>query len=86
MSETREVFFKQFAKTRLFIKLVGVDVFDDNFKCNKMTYLLMIDVAIYYVVQMYSAYIFRHNFEVLIFCLVTFGFGITVSLSNLYFS
>lgn len=85
MSETREVFLKQFGKTRLFLKLVGLDIFADNFKLNKMSYILVIDIAIYYVVQIYSAYIFRNNFEVLIFCLVTFGFGITVRHSHFFF-
>lgn len=84
MSGTQEVFLKHFQKTRFFIKIVGMDIFVSNFKYNKMTYILLIDIAFYYVVQIYSAYIFRHNFEIFIFCLVTFGFGITVGLEKFF--
>lgn len=58
-------------------KLLGVDLFDESYKpLNFITFIVILDIITYAMVTVYCVFEFIEDLEKLVFCLVTFGFGV----------
>jgi hypothetical protein len=59
-------------------KLVGIDIFSENYKTSFMSMILLLDSITYSMVTIYCIFEFYDDLEKLVFCLVTYGFAIQV--------
>lgn len=65
-------------------KFVGLDLFDKNYKTvNLIAMTVAIDAIIYSLITAYCLRIFAGDLEKLVFCLVTYGFGVQVNFCQL---
>jgi hypothetical protein len=65
--------------------LIGFDLFSKDYKAlNWRAIGVVFDDVTYTMVTVYCIFEFRENLEKLVFCLVTYGFAIQVSIKNLF--
>lgn len=78
MSESLNLFNEDMEGSRFQAKLIGLDVFSEDYKINTVTAINYIVGASYVLVQFYSFYYFRNDFDNFCFCCVTAGYGYQV--------
>lgn len=78
MSKAVDIYLHELKLTKIFCKLFGFDIWTEIFQPNVMTYLVPLDVSIYHLGQIYSAYYYRDDFYLLVLSLVTWNYAFQV--------
>lgn len=84
MLNSLDMYLQNLSQTRKFLKCIGLDVYQKNFKINWILTIVVLDIIVYIIANGYSAYIFRKDFDKFMFCLMTWSLGFMVCSSCIY--
>lgn len=76
MADALKLYLSEMKTTINYFKYFGFDFFREDFKINFIYFVLVLDLTVYILVQIYSFNYFRDNFLDLFFCLATVGYCI----------
>lgn len=82
MSTSLKIYLQILGKTSNLYSGVGLDIYKKKFKLNGFLIGVILDIIVYIIANGYSAYIYRNDFEKLMFCLITWALGFMVCLIN----
>lgn len=79
MLDSLNIYLKSLSVTSGLLSYVGLDIYNKNFKIHWFTIVVLFDIFTYIIANGYSAYIYRNDFEKLMFCLTTWPLGFMVN-------
>lgn len=78
MLEPLNMYLENLSLTSYLLNFVGLDIYQKNYKFSRSTIVVVMTILIFIVSNSYSAYIYREDFEKLIFCICTWALGFLV--------